>query len=118
MSDEKLTEDELDAVFHAAQHDPVAPSQSWLARVADDAERALNLPDPAPQPTFWAQISSALGGWQGFGGMAVACATGLWIGIAPPDLLGDPVGMVLENDSTIDVLSDAPFEFAGLLDEG
>ena len=118
MSDDKLTEDELDAVFDAAQHDQVAPSRSWLTRVTEDAERALVLAPQAPPPSFWAQISSALGGWQGFGGMAVACATGLWIGIAPPELLGDPVGMVLDNDNTVDVLSAAPFEFAGLLDEG
>lgn len=119
MSDDKLTEDELDALFHAAQHDPQAPSPEWLARVAADAERELAMSSrPVRQPSLWEQISSALGGWQGFGGMAVACAAGLWIGISPPALLGDPVGDALGSESTVGVLSDSPFEFAGLLDEG
>ncbi len=119
MSDDKLTEEELDALFHAAQHDPQSPSADWLARVTDDAERELALSSrPVPQTSLWTQIVSALGGWQGFGGMAVACAAGLWIGISPPELVGDPVGLALGSDSTVDVLTDSPFEFAGLLDEG
>lgn len=119
MSDDKLTEEELDALFHAAQHDQPAPSADWLARVVDDAERELAFsPQPVRQPSLWTQIASALGGWQGFGGMAVACAAGLWIGISPPELVGDPVGMAFGSDSTVDVLTDSPFEFAGLLDEG
>lgn len=119
MTDDKLTEDELDALFHAAQHDPQTPSPEWLARVTDDAERELALSSrPIQRPSLWSQISSALGGWQGLGGMAVACAAGLWIGLSPPALLGDPIGDALGNESAVDMLSDSPFEFASLLDGG
>jgi len=119
MTDDKLTEDELDALFHAAQHEPQTPSPEWLARVVDDAARELALASrPAPRVSLRAQMSSALGGWQGLGGMAVACAAGLWIGLSPPALLGDPVGDALSNESAVDMLSASPFEFASLLDEG
>ena len=119
MNDDKLTEEELDALFHAAQQDPGAPPAEWLARVVADAERELSEPSAfiAP-PSLWMQLVSALGGRPGLGGMALAGAAGLWIGFAPPALLGDPVGTTLGAESPVDLLSDDAFAFATLLDEG
>ncbi len=116
MNDDKLSETELDALFEAAQRRHPVPSADWLARVAQDADRALR-PVPAPL-SFWAQLSGALGGWRGLGGMALASAVGVWIGIAPPVALGDPVAVVLGTDETVETFSEAPFELAALLEEG
>ncbi|MFY9211216.1 MAG: hypothetical protein WAO69_08825 [Aestuariivita sp.] len=118
MADDKLTEHELDALFDAARARPVQPDAGWLARVAEDAALETALRVPVPAPSLWTQIRLALGGWQGVGGMAMAGCAGLWIGFAPPAVVGDPLTRALGGEDTVDLLSDAPFEYAVLLDEG
>ena len=118
MNDDKLTDEEMDALFEAARDSQMAPSPDWLARVSADAVRELQQTRPVPAPSIWEQLSDLLGGWRGFGGMAVASAAGLWIGIAPPAMLGDPVSTAMGDDSTVEVFSATQFEFSGLLDEG
>lgn len=118
MTDDKLNEDELNAVFEAAARDRPVPSPDWLARVVADADRERIAPRTAPLPSIWAQLSAILGGWRGVGGLALASAAGLWIGIAPPAVLGDPVNTALATDPAVEVFSGMQFEVASLWDEG
>ena len=118
MADKKLTELELDALFEAASPNQPVPDEAWLARVARDAESEIRRRARQKPPTFWQQISGALGGWQGLGGMAVACGAGLWIGIAPPASLSDQVAVVLNTSSTVEILSETAFDYAMVLDGG
>lgn len=105
-------------LFDDAQGRARAPSDAWMARVTADAVRELRLQQPVLRPSLWQQISSALGGWQGMGGLAAACAVGLWLGFAPPVVLGDPVATALGGAQTLEVLDGAAFDYAALLEEG
>ena len=62
---------------------------------------------PAQRPGFWAQLRGALGGWPGLGGLATACAAGVWIGLAPPAFLPDPVDLVYQGEDELDVMGGA-----------
>ncbi len=50
------------------------------------------------------------------GGMAAACAAGLWIGLAPPDFVPDPVTFAKGAVET-EVLPYESYDLAMLLDE-
>lgn len=50
------------------------------------------------------QLIRALGGWPTMGGLAAACAAGVWIGVAPPDFLPDPLGLVVQQNSDVNLL--------------
>lgn len=49
-----------------------------------------------PSPTLWMQFLGAIGGLPALGGLAAACAAGIWLGISPPGGL-DPADLVGEN---------------------
>jgi len=36
--------------------------------------------------------------------LATACAAGVWIGVSPPDFLPDPVGLMAEQNSSVNLL--------------
>jgi hypothetical protein len=50
------------------------------------------------------QFLRVLGGWPTMGGLAAACATGVWLGVAPPDFLPDPVGLMVQQSSDVNLL--------------
>lgn len=50
------------------------------------------------------QLMRVLGGWPTMGGLAAACAVGVWLGVAPPDFLPDPIGMVLQQSGDVNLL--------------
>lgn len=50
------------------------------------------------------QFLRVLGGWPAMGGLAAACAAGVWIGVAPPDFLPDPVGLMVQGDTDVNLL--------------
>lgn len=54
---------------------------------------------------LWAQILAGLGGWPVMGGLATACAAGVWIGLAPPAFLPDPAQLVLGGGAYIDLIN-------------
>jgi hypothetical protein len=62
-----------------------------MARIEADAIAAI----PAkPRGTtvgipLWRQVLQAIGGLPGAAGLAAACATGIWIGVAPPQSLSE-----------------------------
>ncbi|SLN49130.1 hypothetical protein TRL7639_02712 [Falsiruegeria litorea R37] len=58
----------------------------------------------ATRPGVWAQLRAGLGGWTGMSGLATACAAGVWIGLAPPDFLPDPVGLVYQQELEVDLI--------------
>jgi len=117
MADDKLTDVELDALLKQAQRAVPQPSDAWLGRVTADAEAELRRRAELRIP-FWVQVKSVLGGWQGMGGLVAACAAGVWLGIAPPTLIGDPVAVVFGGSQNVDLLSDDTLDYVALLDEG
>ncbi|WP_096869781.1 hypothetical protein [Phaeobacter piscinae] len=62
------------------------------------------------------ELLAGLGGWPALGGLATASAAGLWIGLAPPAFLPDPVslaGIELSEDS----LPEDSYDLAVVLSE-
>ncbi|MBK0326694.1 hypothetical protein I5535_05235 [Rhodobacteraceae bacterium F11138] len=47
----------------------------------------------------WKLLLDVLGGWPAMGGMAAACAAGVWLGLAPPQALPDPMQLVQAGES-------------------
>ncbi|WP_299938267.1 hypothetical protein [uncultured Pelagimonas sp.] len=80
---------ELDSFFAAARDEEPMPSGDFMARIEADALSAL--PEPTrvstSRPGLWQQLLQAIGGVPGAAGLAAACATGVWIGVAPPETL-------------------------------
>lgn len=108
------TKRDLDAMLAAARARRDDLPDGLAARILADAatvqaaqtagsERRL----PTRGPGFWAQLRGALGGWPGLGGLATACAAGVWIGLAPPDFLPDPVTLVYQDEADLDVMGGA-----------
>lgn len=95
MSDTKrtdLTDDlELEAFFSAAREDAPMPSGDFMARIEADALAALPLEarEPVAAVPLWRQVLQAIGGVPGAAGLVAACATGIWIGVAPPQSLSE-----------------------------
>lgn len=61
-------------------------------------------------------IRTALGGWPAMAGLAAASLTGIWIGVAPPSFLPDPVALASDtlNGSS---LPDGSYDLAFVLSE-
>lgn len=98
MTRPDLTDDELQDLFDAARDVPV-PDPAFLRRLEEDAVASLA---PPMRRDSW-NLRDVLGGWLGASGLASACLVGLWVGIAPPDGLPDPVAILelaLMGDST------------------
>ena len=105
MNNDILNDDELDAVFAAAQGEPVALSTTTMDAIMAGAVAGLE-PDAAPISKgipWWQQVMQAIGGWPALGGLATATVMGIWIGVNPPVAL-DGVTAVFDTDT-------AEFEF-------
>lgn len=89
-----LTDNELDALFEAAQESAPLPSQNLWDQVHQDA--LAEIPrlrggarvSPA-QPGILAGLIAAIGGWPSLAGLSTAAIAGVWIGFANPDALND-----------------------------
>lgn len=88
---------DLDAVFDAARAAPPQMPIGLGARILADAE--ANLP---PLPLLQ-RLMAAIGGTAGLGGLVTATAVGFWIGVAPPQMLGDPMAYVGASTVVADV---------------
>jgi hypothetical protein len=117
MTDDRMTERELETLLEGARDTGPQPDAAWMARVAEDAAR-MQRRRPVSQSSLWLQLRAALGGWQGMGGLAVACAVGLWLGVAPPAPLGDPVARIVTGSQAVDLVISDMFDLALLLEEG
>ncbi|MCH2076920.1 MAG: hypothetical protein MK180_08530 [Rhodobacteraceae bacterium] len=96
----ELTEAELDRLFKASDAETPLPSGDLMARIMADAEAVqaqaiAPTPGAAPQSRgLFAGLGEALGGWAGLSGLGAAVATGLVIGIFPPDQLASYAAML------------------------
>jgi len=107
MTERDLTDRELDGILAEMRLETVP--DDLMARVLADAAAELPRPAPAVAPPrkrrtpwhFAGQLRAQLGGWAGMGGLAAACATGVWIGFAPPQGLPDPAELISLADSEI-----------------
>ncbi|MCE8526144.1 hypothetical protein KBY23_12780 [Ruegeria pomeroyi] len=108
-----MTDDmtDLDWMLHAARAGrddlPEALAQRMLADAA--GVQASLTPRPVPGRDLhahgaWRALLAALGGWRGMGGLATACAAGVWIGVAPPEFLPDPAQLVLGAQTETETL--------------
>ncbi len=99
--------DALDEMFAQARGDAPEFSDALAARMLTDARQIQAtcpsgqiMSSSAPKSRgFWGQLLVALGGWGGVGGLATACAAGVWIGVAPPSGLPDPIALVSVDSS-------------------
>ncbi len=64
---------------------------------------------------LWRQFSAAVGGWPAFGGMAAASLAGLWIGLAPPSFLPDPVERFAAFSSGSQLITDLGYDVSLLM---
>ena len=121
MADTDKALQELEDLFAAARSDrPAVPEHLSAAILADAAReqagfqparsaRAARLPK-------WRQLFEAIGGWPAMGGLAAASAAGLWIGVAPPSFVPDPMALAGYEDSST-VFADESYDIAVMLSE-
>ncbi len=113
MAERDIEDGILEVHFAAARRAGAELPAALTARMLADAARVqADQATPAPQrPTgrdavagrLW-QLVRALGGWPAMGGLAAACAAGVWLGVAPPDFLPDPVGLVMQEQGEVNLL--------------
>lgn len=118
---------DLDRLFAEARQDmslPDALSRAILvdaAKVQTGFQAKLQVgcrdvaPDVAPPLGLWRQLLAALGGWPAMGGLATACAAGVWIGLAPPPFLPDLAQLAMGGASDIDLIE--PYDLVMALSE-
>lgn len=99
---------DLDAAFEAARNAPPQMPIGLSARILADAEANL------PRASLFERFMAAIGGTAGLGGLVTATVVGLWIGVAPPDGLGDPLQLIGVQVAAEDVDTDVDEAFLDL----
>lgn len=124
MAEADNNNDDLERLFARARQGAGRMPQGLSQRILADADQIQagfsgvgtgQMPARGRGP--WAQVLTALGGWPAMGGLAAACAAGVWIGLAPPSFLPDPAGLVTGAGGDIDLI-DVNELFAALPEEG
>lgn len=64
---------------------------------------------------LWRQFAAAVGGWPALGGMAAASLAGLWIGLAPPSFLPDPVERYAAFSTGSQLMTDLGYDVSLLM---
>lgn len=109
MAETQKDMDDLGLLLQAAQRETLPLPDGLAARILGDAEQVqagfAGRAEVAarPGPGLWRQMMDMLGGWPSVGGLAAACAAGVWIGLAPPSFLPDPMQLVTGAQSDIDL---------------
>ena len=99
-----LSDKDLDVLFAAAQRDAPQLDPEFLTRLQARAAAALPQSE-APQPwcraafLFLSQLSAQFGGWPAGAGLAMAGATGVVIGVSPPDAVLDITSAYFQTES-------------------
>lgn len=96
MSERDGDEIELDALFLAARRETAHLPPALEARMLADATLARRTDRAARWRDRLHRLLAGLGGWPAVGGLAAASAAGVWLGLAPPAFLPDPVGIVAQ----------------------
>lgn len=119
MAEKDMTTDTLEQLFAEARDETVHLPDELMQRILADAERQqVDAPQgavadgSATASGFWHQMLAMLGGWPAMGGLAAACAAGVWIGLAPPTFLPDPAELVMGVQSDIDLIDSNEFVLA------
>lgn len=105
-----LETDELDKMLAAARETRDLMPADLTRRMLADAEQVQSewrAPRKTPATDtlgLWHRLLAIVGGWPGLGGMVAACATGVWIGVSPPDFLPDPASLVYQTTSETETL--------------
>lgn len=117
--DDFAGKDDLEAHFAAARQVPARMPERLAHRILADALAVQSAAAPlGPQPKppgagVWTQLRQALGGWYGFGGLAAACAAGVWLGFSPPSGL-DPLALLTGSRGSVNLLGGDDFTYAAL----
>ena len=93
-------EKRLENLFQAARQRRGVVPKDLMARMISDASKVQGnrfASEFYPKRPILSVIVGILGGWRGVGGLATACAAGVWIGLAPPAFLPDPVDLFVQN---------------------
>lgn len=125
--------DHLEDLFAAARSAPTELPGPLQASLLADAQRVQEERSSArdraaetsqllssPQDLsrqIWRQFVSAVGGWPALGGLVAASLSGLWIGLAPPSFLPDPVESFASYSSGSQVVSDLDYDVSFLLSD-
>ncbi len=111
------TDREIEGLFAEARRGRDGLPGPLAARIEADALRVQAGWRQMPQRRgIWDQLTALLGGWQGLGGLATAGMAGIWIGLAPPDFLPDPVGLIVATPAEADPFGDGGL--AAIFEEG
>ena len=99
-----LNDKDLDVLFAAAQRDAPQLDPEFLTRLQAQAAAALPRSE-TPQPwrravfRFLSQLAAQFGGWPAGAGLAMAGATGVVIGVSPPDAVLDITSAYFQTES-------------------
>lgn len=97
----------IDALLDEVARNPVPPMDAdFMARLVEDADRLIPRSDPvgsAIAATGWRGVLDLIGGWPAMGGLVAAGVAGLWIGIAPPELLNNVVSGLFGGSVALDL---------------
>ncbi|OIQ29815.1 MAG: hypothetical protein BM562_10480 [Alphaproteobacteria bacterium MedPE-SWcel] len=118
MADHHDNFDETEALFREARNARPAVSERLVSAILADAAAqqaqwqvpAITLPITSQDGTDRrgpvAALVSALGGWVSVGGLVAASCTGLWIGIAGPEVVMTATGLGAFGDASAMVSGD------------
>lgn len=111
-------EADLDALFSEAKRAPIDPSADLMARILADAQAAqpaepvIAVPRGAVSAGMLSRLLTMLGGWAGVASLSAATVAGVWIGVAGPETLTDPLFTVLGSESAFEAFDGASgFDF-------
>jgi len=111
MAETRDDKDDLGLFFQAAQRETAPLPDGLSARILGDADQVQagflafvgGADMSGTAPGLWRQVMEMLGGWPAIGGLATACAAGVWIGLAPPSFIPDPMQLVMGTQAEIDL---------------
>ncbi|MEM8730798.1 MAG: hypothetical protein AAGF79_12845 [Pseudomonadota bacterium] len=112
MTDDDKFDDVVGPYLAAARAEDLRLPVGLTARITADAARlqagwqedAMRNAAAVSVPV-WRQFLNALGGGPALGGLVAACATGIWLGAAPPQSF-DPLGYVVDASNTLALYTD------------
>lgn len=99
------SQNDLAGLFASAKQGAHDLPPGLMDRVLADARRVQDeiVVVPIATPSLLRRLLDVLGGWPEMGGLIAACATGIWLGFAPPTMIPDPLDLVGLTQSDLDM---------------